>query len=92
MEKCIMPLNDYYSTTRLDGLERHEVFNASNRNKSIKYGLVVFLTPDNHRGRKGVHGSPLKWEWLKQLGQKTWQEYYNKTKEDFIKEFGRSYE
>jgi hypothetical protein len=28
---------------------------------------------------------------LKQIGQEAWMEHYGKTKEDFIKEYGRNY-
>ena len=92
-ELCIMPENDQYSTTRFNGSERHEVFGAVNRDKSIKYGLVIFITPEQHRtGKTSIHLNPNNWLWLKGLAQKTWRKYYNKTKEDFIKEFGRNYE
>lgn len=90
-EFCIMPLDNRYSTIRFYGSERHEIFNSVNRDKSIEDGLVVFITPDQHRGSKGIHGSPKDWLWLKELGQKTWQEYYNKTADDFRKRYGRSY-
>ena len=90
-ELCIMPENENYSTIRFNNSERHEIFGASNRNKSIKYGLVIFITPEQHRGRYGIHGSPKDWLWLKELAQNTWQEHYNKTAEDFIDEFGRNY-
>ena len=56
-EFCIMPVNTKYSTRRFAGSERHEVFfGGRNRSKSIEDGLVVFLTPDDHRGTNGVHG------------------------------------
>lgn len=92
-EFCIMPLDDRYSTTRFYGSERHELYEGrtGNRNKSIEDGLVIFITPEQHRGKKGIHGSPKEWLWLKELGQKTWQEYYNKTTDDFRKRYGRSY-
>ena len=66
-EFCIMPLDDRYSTTRFYGSECHEIFNAVNRDKSIEDGLVVFMTPEQHRGSKGIHGSPKDWLWLKKL-------------------------
>jgi hypothetical protein len=90
-ELCIMPPNDNYSTVRFSGSERHEVFGASNRNKSIEDGLVVFLTPQQHRGNGGVHSTPNDWYWLKELAQQSWMEYYNKTKEDFLQKYGRNY-
>ena len=93
-EFCIMPVDQSYGIQRTLMLcERHEVFFGPNRQRSIKDGLIVFLTPEMHRGTIGVHGKrghdfDI---YLKQKGQKAWQEYYNKTKEDFIKEYGKSY-
>lgn len=93
-EFCIMPINTRYSTTRFAGSERHEVFFGSkNRAKSIEDGLVVFLTPDDHRGTNGVHGKnghtfDL---YLKKIAEKRWCEFYGKTKEQFIKRYGKSY-
>ena len=40
---------------------------------------------------KGVHFNHEFDLYLKRIGQKAWQDYYNKTKEDFIKEFKRNY-
>lgn len=92
-EFCIMPMNDNYSTTRFNGSERNEIFEGRNRQKSIKYGLIVFLTHEQHRtGKHSFHKSPKEWLWLKKLGQETWKNYYNKTREDFIKEFGKAYD
>lgn len=95
-EFCIMPESSYYETKRFYGSERHEVFEGrtGNRDKSIKDGLVIFITPYEHRiGNNSVHLDPKnpKWVEVKRIAQKTWQEYYNKTKEDFIKRYGKSY-
>jgi len=95
-EFCIMPNGDLsYRTERtVHYNERHEVFfGQAYRQKSINDGLVVFLTPENHRGTFGVHGREgHEFDlYLKQIAQKTWKEYYNKTTEDFIKEYGKSY-
>lgn len=94
MEKCIMPKDNRYSTERYAGLERHEIFEGrtGNRDKSIEDGLVVFITPEQHRtGKHSVHLAPKEWLWLKELGQKVWMNYYKGTKEDFRKRYGRSY-
>lgn len=94
-EFCIMPIDLNYSIKRTSYYcERHEVFfGKAYRQKSIKDGLIVFLTPELHRGTYGVHGKYGKDLnlYLKQIAQKRWQEYYNKTKEDFIARYGRNY-
>lgn len=93
-ELCIMPKSNLYCNYRFYGSERNEIFGGRNRQKSIKYGLVIFLTPEEHRtGKHSFHLDPNneKWVKVKQIAQRTWCSYYNKTKEEFIKEFGRSY-
>lgn len=93
-EFSIMPENPIYSTERYEGLERHEIFEGrtSNRSKSIEDGLIIFITPAIHRtSNDSIHLNPKKWEWLKVIAQKAWQEHYNKTKEDFIKRYGKNY-
>lgn len=88
-----MQESDLYQTERFNGSERHEIFFGSNRRNSIEDGLVVFLTPEQHRGTNGVHGKngrefDLK---LKRIAQKTWQDYYNKTTDDFISKYGKNF-
>lgn len=93
-EFCIMPENSNYSTKRYYGLERHEVFEGrtGNRDKSIKDGLVIFITPIQHRtGKNSIHLAPKEWVWLKELAEKTWCEYYNKTIDDFRERYGKNY-
>lgn len=59
---CIMPQSTKYSTKRTRKYcERHEVyFGRAYRNKSIKDGLIVFLTEEDHTGTNGVHGKKRK--------------------------------
>ena len=92
-EKSIMPSDPLFKTKRFDGSERHEIFFGKNRKKSIDDGLVVFITSEQHRGDFGVHGkNGHEFDiYLKKKGQLAWQKYYNKTKADFIKRYGRSY-
>lgn len=94
-EFCIMPSNLYYSTKRFNGSERHEVFEGrtGNRQKSIDDGLVVFLTPEQHRGTDGVHGkNGAEFSlYLKKIAEQTWLEYYDKTIDDFIQRYGKNY-
>ena len=93
-EYCIMPESPLYSTERRYGLERHEVFFGSlYRKRSIEDGLVVFLTPDQHRGTTGVHGRgghefDLT---LKQIGQQTAMTYYGWSVQEFINRYGKNY-
>ncbi len=92
---CIMPKSTKYSIKRTKKYcERHEVFYSSAyRNKSIKDGLIVFLTEEDHRGKEGVHGkngNKLN-RYLKKTAEKAWLVYYKKTKDEFIKRYGKNY-
>lgn len=91
-EFCIMPPSPLYSTERFSGAHRHEVFFGANRQKSIEYGLVVFLTPAMHNmSNKGVHFNREFDLRLKQIGQRAAMERYGWTVDEFIKIFGRNY-
>lgn len=93
-EFSIMPQNPYYETERFPGSERHEIFEGrtGNRDKSIEDGLVIFIMPGMHRtSNDSIHLNPKKWEWLKAIAQRTWQEYYNKTEEEFRLRYGKNY-
>ena len=61
-------------------LVRHEIFNASNRQKSKAYGLWIYLCPRCHMD---LHDNPEKWKWLKVTGQRQAMAYYGWTIEDF---------
>ena len=87
-----MPPSDLYSTERYGNLHRHEVFFGSNRQKSIDYGLVVFLSPAMHNAsNNGVHFNREFDLELKRLGQKAAMDYYGWSIEDFISIFGKNY-
>ena len=98
-EFSIMPDNPpYWSNKRFLGSERHEVFEGyatKNRQYSIEDGLVIFTTPELHRlGKQSIHKNPKYWkEYLKlqEIAEKTWIDYYKKTKEDFSLRYGRNY-
>lgn len=92
---CIMPKNNSYSTVRTQiYCERHEAyFSKAFRQKSIDDGLIVFLKREDHRETNGVHGKngdKLNRK-LKRIAQKAWMDYYKKSKEEFIKRYGKSY-
>ena len=92
-----MPEGMFWTNKRYPGLERHEVFEGrtGNRDKSIEDGLVIFLTPEYHRtGKESIHKNPKFWKEqikIQNIAEKTWCKYYNKTKEDFRKRYGRNY-
>lgn len=88
-----MPESHLYSTERFEGSHRHEVFfGSANRQKSIKLGLVVFLTPEMHNmSNYGVHFNKAFDNELKQIGQRAAMEHYDWSVEDFRREFGKSY-
>lgn len=93
-EFCIMPPNPLYKTERFYGSERHEVFEGrtGNRNKSIEDGLVIFLTPEQHRtGKNAIHKNYEFWNEVKIIAEKRWCEFYNKTPEQFLKRYGKNY-
>ena len=93
--KSIMKDNPpYYRNFRFYGSERHEIFEGrtGNRKKSIEDGVVIFTTPSLHRtSNNSIHKNPKEWEWLKELGEKTWLEYYGKTNDDFRERYGKNY-
>ena len=91
-EFCIMPHSDLYSTERYGNLHRHEVFFGSNRQKSIDYGLVVFLSPAMHNAsNNGVHFNRAFDLELKRIGQKAAMDYYGWSIVDFINIVGKNY-
>jgi len=93
-EFCIMPESPLYKTERFYGSERHEVFEGrtGNREKSIEDGLVIFLTPEQHRtGKNAIHKDYEFWNKVKVIAEKRWCEFYNKTPEQFLKRYGRNY-
>ena len=60
---CIMPKSKKYSTKRTKKYcERHEAYySRAYRNKSIKDGLIVFLTEEDHRGSEKGSGGHCHW-------------------------------
>ncbi len=91
-EFCIMPKSIFWETQRFYGSHRHEVFGGANRQLSIEDGLVIFLIPEMHNmSNQGIHFNKEFMDYVHKIGQQTWQKYYNKTEEDFIKRYGKSY-
>ena len=96
-EYCIMPPSNKpgmeWFNYRMPGTHRHEVFGGvANRPKSIEDGLVIFLTPEMHNmSNKGIHFNKEFSEYAKKIAEKRWCEYYGKTKQQFLKRYGKNY-
>lgn len=75
------------------GTEKHHViFGSANRKQADKYGLLVGLCYEHHRGTSGVHGRDGKHlnEDLKYYAQYAFEQKIG-SREDFMKIFGKSY-
>jgi len=69
----------------------HVLFGTSNRKKSEKYGLKVWLCAYHHNmSNDGVHFNKALDLRLKTTAQEYFEEHYG-DREAFIREFGRSY-
>ena len=91
-EYCIMPKSDLYEIERSGNLHRHEVFYSSNRQNSIKYGLIVFLTPEMHNmSDYGIHFNRDYDLMVKKIAQKAAMDYYEWDVNQFIAIFAKNY-
>lgn len=85
----IMPPSTLYFNKKTKGCEKHHIFGGvANRPKSEEYGLFVWLTPDQH---KYLHDHPSEMLKLKKIAQATFMNYYNKSIEEFISLFRKSW-
>lgn len=81
----------YVCKTTLD-IHIHEVYFGKNRKKSIEDGCCVYLCSSHHNmSNAGVHFNHKLDMELKRKMQQKWCEYYNKTNDEFLDRFGRSY-
>jgi hypothetical protein len=74
-------------------VNKHEIFYGSNRQNSIKYGLVIPLCTTEHHvsNIEGIHKDKKLCKKWQVKGQKAFMEHYNKTKDEFINLFGKNY-
>ena len=72
----------YYCHTVIGEMDIHEVYGGSNRQRSMKYGLVVPLC-------RKCHSSELVIQDLKKWCQRKYEETH--TRDEFIKIIGKSY-
>ena len=94
MSKSILQNNKKcYITKSTNNLHKHHIFGGTaNRKLSEEDGMWIWLWADWHNmSDYGVHFNKELDLKLKRIAQKRWQEYYHKTKEDFIKKYGKSY-
>jgi hypothetical protein len=94
VEFCIIPPGDFWTNERHSGLARHEIFFGTGfRQKSIRLGLVVFLTPEMHNsGPNDLHNNCHENDLiLKRAGQRAAMDYYGWDIEEFIRQFGKNY-
>lgn len=77
----------------LEPLDCHHVFGASNRNKSEKYGLKVYIHHNKCHifGDKSVHRNAQVDKALKAKAQEKAMEHYGWTIDEFRKIFGKNY-
>lgn len=72
--------------------EHHCIYGTANRKLSEKDGLKVYLCHWCHNEPPfGVHHNKNTDLKLKIIAEKKWIEYYHKTKEDFIRRYGKNY-
>jgi hypothetical protein len=92
IEFCIVPPGEFWTNERQPGLVRHEIFFGPYRQKSIRLGLVVFLTPEMHNmSNLAVHNHRGNDLFLKRVGQRAAMDYYGWSTEEFISWFGKNY-
>lgn len=85
----IMPPSTLYHTKKTKGCQKHHIFGGvANRPKSEKYGLFIWLTLKQH---DYLHDHPKEMLSIKKEAQKSFMKYYNKSIEEFIEIFGRSW-
>ena len=82
---------DHCMFTGYTPVERHHIFGAANKTRCEKYGFIAPLRPDLHpngvfagKDAKAVDLA------LKTRAQAYYEKHYG-TREQFIKEFGKSY-
>ena len=81
----------FFCKTTLN-LDRHHIFfGVANRKISDQDGCVVYLCASHHTGTHGVHHNRELDLKLKRICERAWLEYYDKTIDDFIKRYGKSF-
>lgn len=75
---------------KIYGYHKHHIFGGKNRNNSERYGLFVWMNPNNHTySNQSVHQNTKLNETLKKMAQKAFMEEYPNL--DFVSIFGQNY-
>lgn len=81
----------YICGTTRDLHEHHVFFGTANRKLSEKRGYKIYLCGHHHNlSNEGVHSNRSMDLYLKKMAQKHYEIHYG-SREDFIREFGKSY-
>ena len=90
MKSIIQADTDYCFVCGRYGTEIHHVFFGNpNRKLSDKYGLVIGLCYEHHRGNSGVHHNRELDLKMKRMAQKVFEQAY--PEREFLAVFGRNY-
>lgn len=90
---CNQDIKQCYVCGAKYNLHLHHIIFGKNRKKADQDGLTVWLCYEHHEGTNGVHGKyghdlDIR---LKEIAENIWLKHYKKTKEDFIKKYGKNY-
>lgn len=93
MNSIIQNNKECYVCKTIKSLQSHHIFyGTGNRSLSETHGLKVWLCPYHHVGTKeGVHFNKQLDLQLKRVAEEKWIGKNCKTKDDFIKVFGKNY-
>lgn len=92
METALQSEKECYVCGTTCNLHSHHIFmGTANRKQSEKYGLKVWLCAYHHNmSNEGVHFNKPLDNHLKEMAQQYFEEHFG-TREDFRREFGKSY-
>lgn len=93
MKSIIQDKKECFITQSTSNLHKHHVFEGTaNRKISEEDGLWIYLRADWHNmSNYGVHFNKELDLKIKRIAQQTWQDYYHKTEEDFIRRYGKNF-
>lgn len=92
MDSIIQKEKVCYICGTTSNLHKHHIFfGTANRKLSEEDGCVVYLCVNHHTGLQGVHNNHRLDLDLKQKCERAWIRHFNKSIEDFIKRYGKSY-